>query len=114
MTETSIRDADSHNRGRSALPELKSAELSASANRQKQQQLRSLQKLFAPLCHGFIFSGVLLGLLPMWNSAVFIAAAAVFGLLFILFPLRLQMLALAVTAGLIALPQMLYSEHRER
>ncbi len=57
---------------------------------------------------GFIFSGVLLGLLPMWNSAVFIGAAAVLGVLFILFPLRLQMLALAVTAGLIALPQMLY------
>ena len=59
-------------------------------------------------CHGFIFSGVLLGLLPMFNSAVFLAAAAVLGLLFILFPLRLQMLALAVTAGVIALPQMLY------
>ena len=44
----------------------------------------------------------------MWNSAVFIAAAAVLGLLFILFPLRLQMLALTVTAGVIALPQMLY------
>ena len=44
----------------------------------------------------------------MWNSAVFLAAAAVLGLLFILFPLRLQMLALAITAGLIALPQMLY------
>jgi sugar lactone lactonase YvrE len=57
---------------------------------------------------GFIFSGVLLGLIPMWNSALFIAAAAVLGVLFILFPLRLQMLALAVTAGLIALPQMLY------
>ena len=57
---------------------------------------------------GFIFSGVLLGLIPMWNSAVFIAAAAVLGLLFLLFPLRLQMLALAVTAGVIALPQMLY------
>jgi len=57
---------------------------------------------------GFIFSGVLLGLIPMWNSAVFIAAAAVLGLLFILFPLRLQMLALAIPAGLIALPQMLY------
>jgi len=54
----------------------------------------------------FIFSGVLLGLLPMWNSAVFIAAAAILGLLFILCPRRLQMLALAVTAGLIALPQM--------
>jgi sugar lactone lactonase YvrE len=56
----------------------------------------------------FIFSGILLGLLPMWNSAVFIAAAAILGLLFILCPLRLQMLALAVTAGLIALPQMLF------
>jgi DNA-binding beta-propeller fold protein YncE len=57
---------------------------------------------------GFIFSGVLLGLLPMWNSAVFIAAVAVLGVLFLLFPLRGQMLALAVTAGIIALPQMLY------
>src|SRR5436190_8529868 len=57
---------------------------------------------------GFIFSGVLLGLIPMWNSAVFIAAGAVLGLLFVLFPLRLQMLALAIPAGLIALPQMLY------
>src|SRR6266496_695478 len=56
----------------------------------------------------FIFSGVLLGLLPMWNSAVFIAAAAILGLLFILCPRRLQMLALAVTAGLIALPQMVF------
>src|SRR5438046_4170497 len=56
----------------------------------------------------FIFSGVLLGLIPMWNSAVFIAAAAVLAVLFVLFPLRLQMLALAITAGLIALPQMLY------
>jgi DNA-binding beta-propeller fold protein YncE len=56
----------------------------------------------------FIFSGVLLGLLPMWNSAVFIAAFAVLAVLFILCPLRLQMLALAIAAGLIALPQMLY------
>jgi sugar lactone lactonase YvrE len=57
---------------------------------------------------GFIFSGVLLGLLPMWNSAVFIVAAAVLALLFILFPRRLQMLGLAITAGVVALPQMLY------
>ncbi len=57
---------------------------------------------------GFIFSGVLLGIVPMWNSAVFIGAAAVLGVLFILFPLRVQMLALAVTTGLLALPQMLY------
>jgi DNA-binding beta-propeller fold protein YncE len=57
---------------------------------------------------GFIFLGILLGLLPMWNSAVFIAAAAVLGVLFILCPLRLQMLALAIAAGVVALPQMLY------
>jgi DNA-binding beta-propeller fold protein YncE len=57
---------------------------------------------------GFIFSGVLLGLLPMWNSAVFIAAAAVLGCLFLLFPLRGQMLLLAISAGVMALPQMLY------
>jgi len=57
---------------------------------------------------GFVFSGVLLGLLPMFNSAVFLAAAAVLGVLFLLFSLRGQMLVLAVTSGVIALPQMLY------
>ena len=57
---------------------------------------------------GFIFSGVLLGLLPMWNSAVFVAAFAMLAFLFILCPLRPQMLMLAITAGVIALPQMLY------
>jgi len=57
---------------------------------------------------GFIFSGVLLGLLPMWNSAVFIAAFVILAVLFVLCPLRMQMVAVAITAGLIALPQMLY------
>ena len=56
----------------------------------------------------FIFSGVLLGLLPMFNSAVFLSAAAVLGIMFLLFPQRGQMLFLAATAGLVALPQMLY------
>jgi sugar lactone lactonase YvrE len=60
------------------------------------------------LVPGFIFSGVLLGLVPMWNSAVFIAAFTILAVLFLLCPLRLQMLALAVPAGVIALPQMLY------
>ncbi|HEY5991844.1 MAG TPA: hypothetical protein VIU10_04635, partial [Candidatus Udaeobacter sp.] len=72
------------------------------------QQVVVGSEAFRASLPGFIFSGVLLGLLPMWNSAVFIAAAAVLGLLFILFPLRGQMLVLAITAGVIALPQMLY------
>ena len=56
----------------------------------------------------FVFSGILLGLLPMFNSAVFLSAAAVLGVLFLLFSLRGQMLVLAVAAGVVALPQMLY------
>jgi hypothetical protein len=56
----------------------------------------------------FIFSGALLGLLPMWNSAAFIAAFAVLAFLFVLFPLRPQMLGLGVAAGAIAVPQMIY------
>jgi DNA-binding beta-propeller fold protein YncE len=73
----------------------------------KEEALVSAER-FRDTLPGFIFSAVLLGLLPMWNSAVFIAAAAVLGFLFILFPLRLQMLALAIVTGVIALPQMLY------
>ncbi len=56
----------------------------------------------------FIFSGVLLGLMPMWNTAVFIAAFAVLGVLFLLFPLKKQMLWLAVTTAIVALPQVIF------
>jgi DNA-binding beta-propeller fold protein YncE len=77
------------------------------ATESKQEVVVPAQR-FRDTLPGFIFSGVLLGLLPMWNSAVYIGAAAVLAVWFILFPLRLQMLALAVPAGLIALPQMLY------
>ena len=73
----------------------------------KQETVPALQPFRASL-PGFIFSGVLLGLIPMFNSAVFLAAAAVLAVLFVLFPLRLQMLGLAITASLIALPQVLY------
>src|SRR5881409_2586260 len=81
---------------------------SASVAPEPKQQVVVTTERFRDTLPGFIFSGVLLGLLPMWNSAVFIAAAAVLGVLFLLFPLRGQMLVLAVTAGVIALPQMLY------
>jgi DNA-binding beta-propeller fold protein YncE len=81
---------------------------SASVATEPKQEVVVPAERFRDTLPGFIFSGVLLGLLPMWNSAVYIGAAAVLGLLFILFPLRLQMLALAVPAALIALPQMLY------
>jgi DNA-binding beta-propeller fold protein YncE len=72
------------------------------------QEAVTTAKPFVAALSPFIFSGVLLGLLPMLNSAVFVAAAAILGLLLLLFSLRRQMLALAVTAGVVALPQMLY------
>ena len=72
------------------------------------QETRITREPFVATLPPFIFSGVLLGLLPMFNSAVFITAAVVLGVLFLLFSLRGQMLVLAITAGVIALPQMLY------
>lgn len=56
----------------------------------------------------FIFSGVILGLLPMFNSAVFLAAFAVLAILFLLFPLKKQMLWMAATTALVALPQVIF------
>jgi DNA-binding beta-propeller fold protein YncE len=56
---------------------------------------------------GFIFSGLLLGALPYWNAPVFTAAAAVLAFLFVLFPYRRYMVGLALTAGLVGLPQVL-------
>jgi DNA-binding beta-propeller fold protein YncE len=56
---------------------------------------------------GFIFSGFLLGALPYWNSAVFTAAATVLVFLFLLFPYRRYMVGLAITAAVVALPQVL-------
>ncbi len=57
----------------------------------------------------FVFSGVLFGLLPMWNGAIFLAAATVIAALFLLFPkLRREIIALAITAAIIALPQIIY------
>jgi DNA-binding beta-propeller fold protein YncE len=91
-----------------SLSEPKAEMPSVSLATEAKQEAVITGETFRASLPGFIFSGVLLGLLPMWNSAVFIAAAAVLEVLFLLFPLRRQMLVLAVTAGLIALPQMLY------
>jgi len=90
-----------------SLPQSTSAGPAMPAAEVKQSPVVTAQTLHSTL-PGFIFSGVLLGLLPMWNSAVFIAAFAILAVLFLLCPLRLQMLALALPTGLIALPQMLY------
>jgi len=59
--------------------------------------------LRANIC--FIFSGVLLGALPLWDVSVFIAAAAMLLLLLILFPSRLKVLLLGLISAALALLQ---------
>jgi DNA-binding beta-propeller fold protein YncE len=56
----------------------------------------------------FIFSGFLLGALPFWNALVFTAAFAVLLCLFVLFPNRRYMVGLAITAAVVALPQIYF------
>ncbi len=53
----------------------------------------------------FVFSGFLLGALPLWDVSVFLAAAAMLLLLLILFPCRLQQLLLGLISAALALPQ---------
>ena len=57
---------------------------------------------------GFVFSGALLGLLPLWNGAIFIAAAVVLGVILLLLPNRIQMLVLGATSLVFAAPQLLF------
>jgi len=55
----------------------------------------------------FIFSGVLIGLLPYWNSPVFLAALLIFGVAFLILPCRLYTACLIGSALLVGLPQVL-------
>lgn len=52
-----------------------------------------------------IFCGVLIGALPYWNSAVFVAASLILGGLFVLFPKRLSIAAMIATVVVTGLPQ---------
>jgi hypothetical protein len=56
----------------------------------------------------FVFTGFLLGLLPLWNSAAFATAFAVAASVLLLFPYRAYMLSLLITAAAVALPQLAF------
>ncbi|HXY60755.1 MAG TPA: hypothetical protein VEH26_04020, partial [Chthoniobacterales bacterium] len=56
----------------------------------------------------FIFSGALIGLLPLWNSPVFLSALAILGLQFVLFRDRKRIGLLFVVAVAVGLPQILF------
>lgn len=55
----------------------------------------------------WIFCGVLIGLLPYWNSPTYLAALAIFGCVMLVFPFRLQTAALIGAAIIVGLPQIL-------
>ncbi len=57
---------------------------------------------------GFVFTGFLLGLLPLWNSAAFATSFAVAACMFLLFPYRGYLLSLLVTAAAVAVPQVAF------
>lgn len=63
---------------------------------------------FASTLPPFLFCGLLLGLSPMWNSAIFVSAFFILGICFLLFPYRLQLIAMAIVTGIFSLPQVLY------
>jgi hypothetical protein len=56
----------------------------------------------------FVFTGLLLGLLPLWNSAAFATAFAVAVTLLFLFPYRPYTLLLLITAAIVSLPQLAF------
>lgn len=55
----------------------------------------------------WIFSGVLLGALPYWNSAVFVSAAILFASIFLLLPFRRYLVFLIGAMVVTGLPQIL-------
>ena len=68
-------------------------------------RLRSAGWLLSRKTQSYAFAGLLLGALPMWNGAVFVAAFVVLATLLVLLPGRRYMLVLAAAAALASLPQ---------
>jgi hypothetical protein len=60
-----------------------------------------------PATLGYVVAGVLLGLLPLWNSSAYVGAAATMAAIFLLLRNRLEMLVLALAAAVVSLPQLL-------
>ncbi len=85
----------------------------AERRRQWAETLRRPSAALVGLVHdpwlpGYALCGLLAGLLPLYNGAMFIAAAAVLGILFVVFPNRSRMIVLAVAAAIPAVPQLLF------
>ena len=66
------------------------------------------ETLADPWLGGYVLCGVLAGMLPLWNGAMFIGAAAFLAVWLLVFPRRPSMLVLALVASAVAIPQLLW------
>ena len=66
------------------------------------------ETLADPWLGGYVLCGVLAGMLPLWNGAMFIGAAALLAVWLLVFPRRPSMLVLAVVASVVAIPQLMW------
>lgn len=71
------------------------------------RELTSATEILPRELASFIFSGVLIGLLPYWNSPVFLSALVIFGIAFLLLRYRVYTACLIGAALLVGLPQVL-------
>ena len=60
-----------------------------------------------PALPGYAVCGLVAGMLPLWNGSIFVAAFALLGVWFVVFPNRPQMIVLAIAAAIPAIPQLL-------
>lgn len=68
----------------------------------------SRENRFDKVFRTYIFSGILLGLLPMWNSAIYLSGAAVVAGLLVVFPNRRRTFYLLAASAIVAVPQILF------
>ncbi|MEO5919496.1 MAG: NHL repeat-containing protein, partial [Candidatus Limnocylindrales bacterium] len=61
-----------------------------------------------PWLPGYLLCGLLAGLLPLYNGAIFMASAVVLGVMLVVFPNRALMVGLALAAALAAIPQLMF------
>jgi hypothetical protein len=65
------------------------------------------KRLSARELTAWIFAGVIIGLLPYWNSPTYLAALAIFGCVFLFLPFRFGTGCLITAAIIVGLPQVL-------
>jgi len=57
---------------------------------------------------GYVLCGLLLGLLPLWNGGIYVAAAVVLGVILVVYPGRPQLAVLGLAAALVSVPQLVF------